>query len=151
MSLGTGAIKVGGGPAQIPGTAGRFHGNPVSGNQPCKWPPTSTITLEELHGRNLPDPIPTMNHFLWGVGRAGSRIGKIGDQSSDPQSQTEQANCQYGDQSSDPSKVVICKDQWSRHLQLWWLEPKCKHMAWQALVPCPQILETAGRIDSRLT
>ena len=36
--------KVGGGPAQIPGTAGRFHGNPVKRNQPCKQPPTSIIT-----------------------------------------------------------------------------------------------------------
>ena len=56
--------RVGGGPAQIPGTAGRFNGNPVSGNQPCKRPPTGTVTLKELQWRNLPDPIPTMNHFL---------------------------------------------------------------------------------------
>ena len=78
--------KVGGGFAQIPGTAGRFHGNPVSGNQ-RKWPPTGTgtVTLKELQWRNLPDPIPTINHFLIGMGRAGHRIAKIGDQSSDPQ------------------------------------------------------------------
>ena len=56
--------KVGGGPVQIPGTAGRFHVNPVSGNQPCKPPPTGTVTLKELQWRNLPDLIPTMNHFL---------------------------------------------------------------------------------------
>ena len=77
--------KVGGGPAQIPGKAARFYGHPVSVNQPCKRPPTGTVTLKELQWRNLPDPIPTMNHFLIGSGRAGSRIGKIGDQSSDPQ------------------------------------------------------------------
>jgi len=77
--------KVVGSPAQIPGTAARFYGNPVSVNQPCKRPPTGTVTLKELQWRNLPDPIPTMNHFLIGRGRAGSRIGKIGDQSSDPQ------------------------------------------------------------------
>ena len=34
--------KVGGSPAQIPGTAGRFYGNSVSGNQLCKKPATST-------------------------------------------------------------------------------------------------------------
>ena len=101
--------KVGGGPVKIPGTAWRFHGNPVSGNQSCKWPPTSTVTLKELQWRNLPDPIPTMNHFVWGVRRARHWIGKIGKQSSDPKSSTEQANCKYGDQSSDPSKVVITK------------------------------------------
>jgi len=38
------------------------------------------------------------------VGRAGHRIGKKGNQSSDPQSPTEQANCKYDDQSSDPSQ-----------------------------------------------
>ena len=137
--------KVGGSPAQIPSTAGRFHGNPVSRNQSCKQPPTSTVTLKALQWRNLADPVPIMNHFLRGMGKAGHRIGKIGKQSSDPQSSTEQANCQYGDQSSDPSKVMIHKDQCSR------LEPTCKHMARQALVATPQILETAGHIDSRLT
>ena len=40
-------FKVGGSPMQIPGTAGRFRGNPVSRNQPSKQPPTSTVTLEE--------------------------------------------------------------------------------------------------------
>ena len=42
MSLGTGAIQGWWGPAQMPGTEGRFHGNPVSGNQPCKQPPTKS-------------------------------------------------------------------------------------------------------------
>ena len=46
--------KVDGGPMQIPGTAGRFHGNPVSGNQPCKQPPASTVTVKEPQWRNLP-------------------------------------------------------------------------------------------------
>ena len=45
--------KVDMGPIQIWGTAGRFHGNPVHRNQPCKWPPTSNITLKELQWRNL--------------------------------------------------------------------------------------------------
>lgn len=38
--------KVGGGPAKVPGTAGRLNGNPLSGNQACKGPPTSTVTLK---------------------------------------------------------------------------------------------------------
>ena len=54
----------GGGPAKIPGTAGRFHGNPVSGNELCKQPPISTIRLKELQWRNLTELIPTMKHFL---------------------------------------------------------------------------------------
>ena len=45
--------KVGGGPAKTLGTAGRFYGNPVSRNQPCKWPTTSTVTLKELQWRHL--------------------------------------------------------------------------------------------------
>ena len=83
--------KVGGGLAQIPGTAGRFHGNPMSGNQTCKWPPISNVTLKELQWRNLPELIPTMHFFLWRLGRNGCWIGKIGDQSSDPQNSIEQA------------------------------------------------------------
>jgi len=39
-------------------------GSMAARNQPFKQPPTSTITLKELHWRNLPDPIPTMTHFL---------------------------------------------------------------------------------------
>ena len=80
-----------------------------------------------------------MNHFLWG------------DQSSDPQSSTEQANCKYGHQSIDLSKEVIHKDQWSRQLQVWWLELTCKHMARQALVATPQVLETDRHIGLWLT
>ena len=123
--------KVRGDLKKIPGTAASFHSNPVSINQPCKRPPISTITLKKLQCRNLPDLIPHINHFLWGVGRAGHWIG---DKSSDPQSSTEQANCKYGDQSSVPSKVVIYRDQRSRKLQLWWLELTCKHTARQALM-----------------
>ena len=56
--------KVGGGLAQISGAAGRFYGNPMSGNQTCKRPPISNFTLKELQWRNLPELIPTMNLFL---------------------------------------------------------------------------------------
>jgi len=44
--------KVGGSPTKIPGTAGRFHGNPVSENQPCKQSLTSNVTLKELQWTN---------------------------------------------------------------------------------------------------
>ncbi|XP_015776709.1 PREDICTED: ankyrin repeat domain-containing protein 13D-like [Acropora digitifera] len=48
ISLGTGAIKlIGGSTAKIQGTATRFHGNPVSGNQPCRRPPTSSVWTEQ--------------------------------------------------------------------------------------------------------
>ena len=88
---------------------------------------------------------------LWAVEGAGCWFGKIGDQSSDPQSSTEQANCKYGNQSSDPTKIVIHKDQRSRQLQIWRLELTFKHVTRQALVATPQIKETTGRIGSRLT
>ena len=35
MSLGAGAIQGWWGPVQVPGTAGQFHGNPVSRNSPA--------------------------------------------------------------------------------------------------------------------
>ena len=57
----------------------------------------------------------------------------------------------YDDQNSDMSKVVIHKDQWSRQLQVWRLELKCKYIWRQAPVATPQIIETAGCIGSRLT
>ena len=54
--------------------------------------------------------------------------------------------------SSDPSKVVIHKDQRRRQLQyLWQLELAYKLMERQALVATSQIMETTGRIGSRLT
>ena len=46
---------------------------------------------------------------------------------------------------------MICKDQRSRQLQFWRLEPKCKYMAKQALVATTLIREIAGGIGSRLT
>ena len=110
MSLVTGATKISGRGTEIASTAGRFHGNPVSGNQPWKWPPTSPVTLMELQWRNFPYPIPILNHFLCRVGGAGHWIGNIGDHSSASQSSTKQANFRCGDQSSDLSKVVIHKE-----------------------------------------
>ena len=35
----------------------------------CKWPPTSIVKLKELQRRDLLDPIPAKNHFLWGCGK----------------------------------------------------------------------------------
>jgi len=56
--------KVGRGFAKIPGNASGFYGNLVSRSQSCEQPPTRAVTLKELQWKNLPDPIPTMNHFL---------------------------------------------------------------------------------------
>ena len=52
------------------GIAESFHGNPVSGNQPCKRIPTSTDTMKELQMRNLHDPMPTMTFFEGWEGEA---------------------------------------------------------------------------------
>jgi len=85
--------------------------SPASGHQPAP-----------SHGRNLSGEtyltqiIPTMKHFLWGMGWAGHWIPKTGDQRIDPQSSTEQANYKYDEQTSDPSKEVIHKGQQSRQL-----------------------------------
>ena len=48
--------------------------------------------------------------FLPGVERAGHLIAKVGNQGSDPQRLTEQANCKCGNESNDLSK----QDQQSR-------------------------------------
>jgi len=65
------ASKVGGNNTKIQGTVVRFHCYPGSRNQPCKWPPTSNVTLKELQWRNLPNPIPAVTQkLISGVGRA---------------------------------------------------------------------------------
>ena len=43
--------------------------------------------------KKLTRPNTNVNQFLRGLGRAGRRNGKIGDQSGHPQSLTEQTNC----------------------------------------------------------
>ena len=43
---------------KIQGTAGRFLGNLVSGNQTCKQPPTGTVALRELQWRYVLNTIP---------------------------------------------------------------------------------------------
>ena len=143
-------------PSKVGGGGGK--NNRQGGSMTTLWAGTSPASghQQQRHTEgnsveNLPDPILTMNHFLWGVGRAGHWIGKIDNQSSDPQSSTEQANCSYGDQNSDPSKVVIHKDQRRRQLQVWWGGLTCKDMVRQALAVTPQIIETTGDICSRLT
>ena len=59
--------KVGEGPAQIPGTAGRFHGNPVSGNQPCKQTSVIMATRAQMqaHGKASPCGHPTDHRNRW--------------------------------------------------------------------------------------
>ena len=60
MSLGTGARK---GwwwaPRKYEAQQGGFHGDPVSGDQPCLRPPTSTDTLKELQWKYLPNTVLT--------------------------------------------------------------------------------------------
>ena len=111
--------KVVGGPAKVHGTAGRFHGN-------LREPALQAAANQHHHTEGtsvekLPNPISTVTRLLWRVGRAMRWVSKIGDQSSDPQRSTEQAN----------SKT--CKIQQSRQLQLWRLELLRRHMARQAL------------------
>ena len=60
MNLGTGAKKgwLGGGRKYEAQQEG-FHGDPVSGNQLCLRPPTSTVTLKELHWKYLRNTVLT--------------------------------------------------------------------------------------------
>ena len=126
--------------------------------QPCEREPALQAAINqhgETEGMSVekltwPD---TYHEPLPSGGKSWALIWQklIGDQSSDPQTSTEQSNCKYDDQSSDPSKVMIHKDQWSKQLRIWWLEFTCNHMARQALVATPQIIEIAGGIGSRLT
>ena len=58
--------KVRGGPVKMQGTAGRFRGYPVSPDQPCKRPHTSTVTPKELQRRYLPNLISTVPQLYEG-------------------------------------------------------------------------------------
>ena len=56
MSLGTGAKKGWWGVLRkYEAQQGGFHGDPVSGNQPCLRPPTGTVTLKKLQWKYLPN------------------------------------------------------------------------------------------------
>ena len=44
-------------PPKYEAQQGGFHGKPVSGNQPCLRPPTSTVTLKKLQWKYLPNTI----------------------------------------------------------------------------------------------
>ena len=57
MSLGTGALKVGGGPEHFMPRQEGIHGNPVSGNHPCKELPTGTVTLNQISGKIFTWPL----------------------------------------------------------------------------------------------
>lgn len=128
MSLGTRLepAKVGGVPAQIPGTARRFHGNPVGGKQPCKPPPTSTVTEgASVEKRTCADPyhepLPIRR------GRAERWIGKIGQPK------------QWSTKLNWASKLPIWwPKRWSvQGGELWGLEHTCKQVARKALVAIP--------------
>ena len=93
--------------------------SPASGHQPAPshW--------RNFSG-NLPYPMPTLNHFLWGW------EGGWGQNWQNRRPKQRSTTLNWGSKlqiwwpSSDPSKVVICTDQRSRQLQLWRLEPKAR-------------------------
>ena len=43
---------------------GGFHGDPVSRNQSCQWPPTGTVTLKELQWKYLPNAVLTVRTWF---------------------------------------------------------------------------------------
>ena len=138
MSLGAGAIQGWWGPC-----ANTRHSREVPW-QPCEREPASPASGHQpapSHWRNfsgnLPNPIPTTNHFLRGWDGGWGQNW----QNRQPKQQSTTLNwaskLQVWWPSSDPFKVVICKDQRSRQLQLWRLGPKAHDEA----SPCatPQI------------
>ena len=64
MSLGTGALKDSGIPDTIHTQQGGIHGNPGSGNHPCKQPLTGTVTLKGLQWgeKKLTEYLPKANN-----------------------------------------------------------------------------------------
>ena len=58
-------------PRKYEAQQGGFHDDPVSGNQPCQWPPTGTVTLMELQWKYLPNAALTWVWLSTRVGRAG--------------------------------------------------------------------------------
>ena len=71
--LGTGALNVGRGPEQFMPGQGAIHGNPMSGNHPCKQLPTGTVTLNQISGKILTWP-PIQARKVWNIWR-GERGG----------------------------------------------------------------------------
>jgi len=49
-----------GAPRKYEAQQGGFHGDPVSGKQPCQQPPTDTVTLKELQWKYLSNSV-----FIW--------------------------------------------------------------------------------------
>jgi len=84
--------KVGGGSVQIPGTAGRSHGNHVSGNQPCKQPPTSGVTVKKPTWPNTyHEPLPIRGGKGWAL-NLQNRL----------------------------AKQRLTKPNWTSKLEIWW-------------------------------
>jgi len=76
MSLGTGALNVGRRREHFRPRQGGIHGNPVSGNHPCKQLPTGTVTLNQISGKYSPDPpyLPKRFETFDREGRVGTQI-----------------------------------------------------------------------------
>ena len=101
MSLGTGAIEAGlvGAPRKYQVEQGGSMATLWAGTSPESGHQSGPSFRGETHHTRY---LPWTTSYQ---GRTRRWIGKIGDQSSDPQSSTKQANCNCDDQGSDPSKV----------------------------------------------
>ena len=62
-------------PAKVQGTPGRFHGNPVSRNQPFKRPLTNTVALKELRWKYLSNPVLSLTQYFipWPDSKMGGK------------------------------------------------------------------------------
>ena len=76
MSLGTGALSVGRRPEHFRPRQGGIHGNPLSGNHPCKQLPTGTVTLNQFSGKILtwPPILTTRLETSEGEGGVGTPV-----------------------------------------------------------------------------
>lgn len=126
MRLGTGTIK---GRWEFRKKMGDFHGNPMSGNKPCKRPPTTTVTLKELQCKYFSNNVLIQVQLeMSGKGRAlNLQVKQLRTMQYDQQNNTN-ANIVDNKNTQAHGKASPCDD----------------HV-------CRFVLQTTGRIDVRLT
>ena len=109
-----------------------FRPVPVSGNHPCKQPPTGTITLKEFCGSTkVPNSVLTLASLRQWVGEAGHQICKSGNKAMIHYDQ-QASNCKHGEK--------------HLHTSSWQGQP-----LWPPRRSCRFVKKTTGCVHLRLT
>ena len=111
-------------PRKYEARQGGFHGDPMSGNQPCWRPPTSTITLKGIQWKYLCSTVLYLSSTS-DKGGKGRVVNLVEKQSTMMAKLKQMANKADSSAHGDANP--------------------CGHLA------CRFVRKTAGRIDSRLT